>query len=372
MKTFKDLKLPEAIEKAIDALQFQTPTPIQTQAIPVALTGRDVVGIAQTGTGKTAAFTIPILNRFHQDPQATALILAPTRELALQIDAFWKQLTRFSTHMHSAILIGGISMQPQMRMLSRRPRLVIATPGRLVDHLTRRTLHLDNTSVLVLDEADRMLDMGFAPQLNQILKYLPQQRQTLFFTATWAPEMDQLSKKYLKNPERVTVGTVSKAAHQVTQAVINTTAQKKNDTLLDELNARQGTVLVFTRTKSRTDRVAKYLDSYGVKVNRIHGGRTQGQRTTALSEFKTGRIRVLVATDIAARGIDVTEIGHVINYDLPQVAEDYVHRIGRTGRAGASGHAVSLLTPEDRSQWFEISRLLKKTGSQVPVALAQR
>jgi superfamily II DNA/RNA helicase len=244
--------------------------------------------------------------------------------------------------------------------------MIIATPGRLTDHLNRRTIQLNQTRILVLDEADRMLDMGFAPQLGHILRFLPNARQTLLFSATWESSLDQLSKKYLRNPIRVAVGSTSQAAPTIEQTAISTTGKDKNETLLDVLNERQGSVLIFARTKSRTDRLARYLHSYGLEVGRIHGGRTQGQRNSALHAFKTGRVRILVATDIAARGIDVAQIAHVINYDLPQAPEDYIHRIGRTGRAGAKGEALSILTPEDRLKWKDISRLLKKTGSALP------
>ncbi|MBS1962385.1 MAG: DEAD/DEAH box helicase [Bdellovibrionales bacterium] len=364
---FSELKLPANVDRAIQALGFVKPTPIQAAAIPVGLSRKDLVGVAQTGTGKTCAFSIPILVTLSQMPGKTALVLAPTRELALQIEEFWRGLTKFSPGMHSVILIGGVGMNPQIKGLQRKPRLVVATPGRLCDHIQRRTIDLRTTEILVLDEADRMLDMGFAPQLNQIVRHLPTARQTLFFTATWAKEMDELAKKYLRNPERVTVGQVSSAAPKVDQAIIKCSVPEKNEALLDELNAREGSVLVFARTQSRTDRVAKYLGSYGMEVGRIHGGRSQAQRVAALGAFKKGAIRVLVATDIAARGIDVTDIGHVINYDLPQVPEDYIHRIGRTGRAGATGKAVSFVTPEDRKQWEEIYRLLKRGGTQVAV-----
>ncbi len=368
MALFSELKLPPNVEKAITALGYTKPTPIQAKAIPVALTKRDLVGVAQTGTGKTAAFTIPMLVTLSQSPGKTALVLVPTRELALQIDEFWKQLTQFSPGMHGVILIGGVAMSPQVRGLARKPRLIIATPGRLLDHVQRRTVDLRTTEILVLDEADRMLDMGFAPQLNAIVRHLPVARQTLFFTATWAGEMDGLAKKYLRNPERVTIGAVSTAAPKVDQSIIKVTVGQKNEALLDELNAREGSVLVFARTQSRTDRVARYLLSYGVDVGRIHGGRSQSQRTAAMDAFRQGGIRVLIATDIAARGIDVSDIAHVINFDLPQVPEDYIHRIGRTGRAGATGKAVSFVTPEDRKQWEEIYRLLKRGGTQVAVA----
>jgi superfamily II DNA/RNA helicase len=372
MKTFQELRLPGAVDRALQAMQFQVPTPIQARAIPLALEGRDLIACAQTGTGKTAAFCIPILARLVARPGKNALVLAPTRELALQIDAVWRDLTRYLPEMRSAVVIGGAGMPGQVRALSRSPRLIVATPGRLVDHLQRRSARLADIEILVLDEADRMLDMGFAYQLNQILKVLPRERQTLLLSATWAPELDRLAKTYLRDPERVTVGAVSQAAPDVAQALVSVTHQGKNEALLDELNRRPGSVLVFTRTKHRTDRVTRYLTSYGVSVNRLHGGRSQGQRNSALAAFREGTVRVLVATDIAARGIDVTGIAHVVNYDLPQSSEDYIHRIGRTGRAGAKGQAVSLITPDDRTQWREIARLLERTGSQVPRAAEKK
>lgn len=366
MRHFSGLSLPPELNQALRDMNFETPTPIQAQAIPVALKQVDVIGIAQTGTGKTAAFCIPTLVHLLKAPTQAGLILAPTRELALQIETVWKGLTHYTPQIRCATLVGGTSMQPQVKALARQPRLVIATPGRLIDHLQRRSVNLARTSILILDEADRMLDMGFAPQLSKIMQFVPKARQTLLFTATWNAEMDSLSKRYQKNAIQVSVATASQASQNIDQSAILVSGKEKNDALLDELNRRQGSVLIFARTKNRTDRVAKYLSSYGINVNRLHGGRTQGQRNAALSGFRSGTIRVLVATDIAARGIDVTKIGHVINYDLPQVAEDYIHRIGRTGRAGEKGCAITFVTPEDRVQWKEISRLLRKTGSVVP------
>ena len=347
-------------------MRFETPTPIQVQAIPLALEGKDIIGSSQTGTGKTAAYAIPALIHLMKCPQKTALFLAPTRELAQQIEDVWRELTRFIPDMRSVTLIGGTSMMPQFRGLARNPRLIIATPGRLNDHLERGTAKLSQTDYMVIDEADRMLDMGFAPQLAQIQKYLPALRQTLCFTATWSSDVDKLARKFLKNPAHLQIGAVAKAANNIDQSLVKTTIPMKNETLLDELKDRKGPILVFASTQIRTDRVAKFLSSYGVSVNRIHGGRPQGQRNTALTEFRNGRIQVLVATDIAARGIDVNDISYVINYDLPQTPEDYVHRIGRTGRAGATGRAVSFVTPEDRDHWFYIVRHLKKTGSSFP------
>ena len=331
MHSFNDLQLPQPMKRALQVMNFESPTPIQAKVIPLALNQQDIIGCAQTGTGKTAAFCIPILVRLLNTPNKTALILAPTRELALQINDFWQMLTRFTPEIRSTVIMGGSPMFNQIRTLAKRPRLIIATPGRLVDHLLRKTAQLSSVETLVLDEADRMLDMGFAPQLSQILRHLPQARQTLFFTATWAARLDQLAMKYLRNPVQVTIGVIAQAVPQVSQTLISTTPQQKNETLLDELNKRQGSVLIFTRTKSRTDRVARFLSEYGIEVNRLHGGRTQCQRNSALSAFRKGQIRVLVATDIAARGIDVADIAHVVNYDLPQSSEDYIHRIGRTG-----------------------------------------
>jgi superfamily II DNA/RNA helicase len=361
MQYFNELKLPLALEQAIQAMRFEKPTPIQAQAIPVALKGCDLIGCAQTGTGKTVAFSVPLLTRLLNAPQKTALILVPTRELAAQVAGVISKLTAFSPQLRSVLLIGGVAMQPQTRNLQRKPQIVIATPGRLIDHLNQKNLTLAAADVLVLDEADRMLDMGFAPQLSQILRHLPNARQTLCFSATFSPEMEKLAARFLKNPERVTVGAISQPVQAIEQSVIQTTTAKKNDTLMDELNARQGSVLVFARTQHRTDRVARHLESYGHTVTRLHGGRSQGQRNTAVSGFRDGRFRIMVATDIAARGIDISHIAHVINYDLPQVPEDYVHRIGRTGRAGAKGEAVSLITQEDQAQWKEIVRMLRKS-----------
>lgn len=366
MDNFTQFKLKDAVLGALEAIQFHHPTPIQSQAIPVALAGRDLIGCAQTGTGKTAAFSIPILNRLLGAQGESGLVLVPTRELAVQIHAFWRTLTARIPRMSSAVIIGGAAMQPQVRALRAGPRLIVATPGRLVDHLTRGTVRLSSVGTLVLDEADRILDMGFAPQLSEVMRHLPKVRQTLLFSATWDSALDHLARRHLQDPMRINIGAPSRTSSQVSQELVMTTSQRKNEALLDQLNQRPGSILVFARTKSRTDRVARYLSEYGVDVNRLHGGRTQGQRNSALSAFRNGQVRVLVATDIAARGLDVAEIEHVVNYDLPQSSEDYVHRIGRTGGAGRTGQAVSLITPEDRSQWREIARLLERTGSRVP------
>ncbi len=366
MLNFKELILPPQLEAAVASMGYVTPTPIQAQAIPIALTNRDLIGCAQTGTGKTAAFCIPMIARLLQTPRKNALILVPTRELAVQIEEVLTNLTKNCREMEAALVIGGVAMNPQVKALWRKPRIVVATPGRLLDHLRRGNVSLSATEVLVLDEADRMLDMGFAPQLNDILRYLPKSRQTMLFSATLPPDILKLAAKYLKDPVRVTVGPVSEPIELIKQSVVKTTGATKNNTLVDELNARKGSVLIFARTKKRTDRVAKFLSDCGYKAGRIHGDRSQKQRGDAIDGFRDGKFRILVATDIAARGIDIAHIAHVINYDLPMVPEDYIHRIGRTARAGAEGQALSLLTPEDSMQWRDISKLLAKKEAAKP------
>lgn len=358
MKNFDELKLSAPLEKALKNMQYSEPTPIQAQGIPVILKGRDLIGCAQTGTGKTAAFSIPMLEFLLKETKKSALILVPTRELAMQIRDVLKKMTTNMTEITGALLIGGASMYTQMQQLQRKPRIVVATPGRLMDHLNRKTITLSNIGMLILDEADRMLDMGFAPQLNKIMQFVPKERQTVLFSATLPSNIEKLAAKWLKNPARVTIGTSSRPASKIAHSVVQTTGAKKNNTLLDELNLRKGSVLIFARTKNRTERLTKYLTGFGHAATLIHGDRSQGQRNNAIRGFRNGDYRILVATDIAARGLDISHIAHVINYDLPQVAEDYIHRIGRTGRAGAEGEAICLLTPEDKRLWRGISRLL--------------
>jgi ATP-dependent RNA helicase DeaD len=358
MQSFKEFPLSAGLHKALEQMGYKIPTPIQAQAITPAMTNRDLIACAQTGTGKTAAFCIPIIAKLETHPKKSALILVPTREIASQISGVMAQLTKNAHDLKPILLMGGMPMPTQIRNLSKKPRIIIATPGRLCDHLRRGTVSLFRTDILVLDEADRMLDMGFAAQLNEILRFLPGQRQTMLFSATVPPDIRKLASKYLKDPVQISVGAVSQPVKKINQSMINTTSAKKNEVLLSELSSRLGSILIFARTKHRTDRLARQLTNSGHQVNRIHGGRTQGQRNSALDGFKDGKFRILVATDLAARGIDVPMIAHVINYDLPQCAEDYIHRIGRTARAGAKGEALSLVTPEEKGQWKEISRLL--------------
>ncbi|MBU6154766.1 MAG: DEAD/DEAH box helicase [Bdellovibrionales bacterium] len=366
MKSFNELNLHPALAKAITGMSFTTPTPIQAQAIPIALKRNDILACAQTGSGKTAAFAIPILSHLLEEPGSMALVLVPTRELSSQVTEVFRQLALHLPMIRVVSLIGGVSMQPQLRALSKGYHVIVATPGRLVDHLERKSATLKNLKTVTLDEADRMLDMGFAPQLKQIFRHLPEKRQTLLFSATLPNHIQDLARNLLVKPERITIGAVSSAVPTIQQASKHVGQTEKNNTILDEINGREGSILIFGRTQRRVDRLARYLESYGVDTGRIHGGRTQGQRNRALEEFKTEKTRVLVATDIAARGIDIDHVAHVINYDLPQVPEDYIHRIGRTARAGRKGEALSLISPEEKPLWKEIEKLLKtKPGTVV-------
>ncbi|HWF58972.1 MAG TPA: DEAD/DEAH box helicase [Nitrospira sp.] len=363
---FHALGLSEALLQDLAHAGFASPTPIQERAIPPALAGRDVIGCAQTGTGKTAAFVIPIIERLALLPkgQPQALILAPTRELALQTLATIEKLGR-SRRISATIIVGGADMQAQVRGLRQRPDILVATPGRLLDHMWNGTVLLSSIKMLVLDEADRMLDMGFAPQINQILDALPEQRQTLLFSATLPADLARLAQASVNSPVRVMVAPSATTAEGITQAVHYTSHADKSDLLLSLLKADQATALVFTRTKHRADRLGRMLGSAGHRVAVLHGDRSLSQRRTALEGFRRGAFRVLVATDIAARGIDVANIGHVINFDLPNCPEDYVHRIGRTARMKTTGRATSFVTGEDSHQLREIERLL---GHAVPLA----
>lgn len=372
---FHALGLSEALLHDLAEAKFASPTPIQERAIPPALAGRDVIGCAQTGTGKTAAFVIPIVERLAQSQkgQPQALILAPTRELALQILATIEKLGR-RRRISATVIVGGADMQAQVRGLRQRPDILVATPGRLLDHMWNGTISLSSIKMLVLDEADRMLDMGFAPQINQILDALPEERQTLLFSATLPGDLARLVQASVNNPVRVMVAPSATTAEGVTQAVHYTSHTDKPDLLLSILRADQMTALVFARTKHRADRLGRMLSREGHRVAVLHGDRSLSQRRAALEGFRRGAFRVLVATDIAARGIDVANIGHVINFDLPNCPEDYVHRIGRTARMKTTGRATSFVTREDSQQLRAIERLLGRTvplapGSETPSSM---
>ncbi len=354
---FSSLGLSAAALSSLSRAGYTVPTPIQAQAIPPALKGLDVIGCAATGTGKTAAFLLPIIERLGGTPGLTALVLAPTRELAVQIA---EHAERFGSArgFRSAIVIGGVGMGAQVQAL-RTANLVIATPGRLVDHLQQGTVKFDHLQVLVLDEADRMLDMGFKPQLTRILARVPKKRQTMLFSATMAGEVADFARAALHQPVRVEVTRSGTTAARATQSVYEVSQAEKTPLLLALLAEGEDSTLVFTRTKRRADKLQKALARAGLHAERIHADRSQGQRQAALEGFRSGRYRVLVATDIAARGIDVADIGHVVNFDLPHVPEDYVHRIGRTARAAASGHASSFCAPEEAELLLDIERLTK-------------
>jgi ATP-dependent RNA helicase RhlE len=354
---FQGLGISPALLGAIERMRFTEPTPVQEQAIPLAIAGRDIVGVAQTGTGKTLAFGVPMLQRL-ADNARCGLVLVPTRELAIQVNEALMRLAP-AVSIRTAVLIGGESMQNQIQRLRENPRIIVATPGRLNDHLDQRRLHLDQVGVLVLDEADRMLDMGFFPQIERALKAVPRDRQTMLFSATLPPAIVALASDYLRDPVRVEVAPSGTAAETVTQEMFVVCRERKGDLLGELLKDSAGSVLLFVRTKRGASRVARQLRDLGHSAAEIHADRTLGQRKNALRGFKSGEYRVLVATDIAARGIDVTDIELVVNYDLPDDPENYVHRIGRTGRAGREGRAVTLATPDQGAEVRLIEKMLR-------------
>jgi ATP-dependent RNA helicase RhlE len=357
---FSQLDLHPDLLRGIGALGFETPTPVQVQAIPPALAGRDVLASASTGSGKTAAFLLPILHQLLGKPRGTtrALVVTPTRELAAQIAAELTSLARF-TPIRAATIYGGVGMAPQEQALRRGVDVVIATPGRLLDHLGRSYGHLDGIEHVVLDEADRMLDMGFLPDIKRILARVPARRQTQLFSATIPPEIADLTRRMLKDPVRVDLAPRSAPASGITQTVYTVAQGDKTPLLVSLLTSGEvQDALVFTRTRRRADRLAKQLVKQGLGAERIHGGRSQSQRTKALAAFRAGRLRVLVATDVAARGIDVEALGHVINYDVPGAPDDYVHRVGRTARAELTGDAFTFVSPDELSTLHDIERVL--------------
>lgn len=351
---------------------YTEPTPVQAQAIPVILEGRDILAGAQTGTGKTAGFALPLLQLLSEEPagpqrRLRALIITPTRELAAQID---EAIRIYGRHLKikSTTVFGGVSMPQQIRALRQGVDILVATPGRLLDHLHQRTVNLSSVEYLVLDEADRMLDMGFIRDIRRILAMLPEKRQNMFFSATFSAEIRGLADSFLRSPVEVAVARSTATADLISQAVHPVDKDRKRALLahlIEQGDWRQ--VLVFTRTKHGANRLAEQLDKEGITADAIHGNKSQNQRTRTLAEFKEGRLRVLVATDIAARGIDIEQLPHVVNYELPNVPEDYIHRIGRTGRAGTAGQAISLVCPEEAGFLRDIERLIKTSVPRVPV-----
>ncbi len=356
--SFFGLGIAPKLLDVVASLNFTIPTPIQHKAIPIAIEGKDVIGIAQTGTGKTLAFGIPMIQRLAIRQRSKGLILVPTRELAIQVnETIIKFLPAFG--MRSAVLIGGESIRPQIEALKRKPAIIIATPGRLNDHLNQRLVSLDDVSVLVLDEADRMLDMGFLPQIRTILRMIPKERQTLLFSATMPPEVVNIASAYMKLPIRTEIAPSGTATELVSQELFVVKKEMKGMLLREILKQYPGSVLLFVRTRRAAEHVARLLREKKYSVAEIHSDRSMGQRKEALRGFKTGEFRILVATDIAARGIDVSGIELVINYDIPDDPENYVHRIGRTGRAGIEGHAISFATPDQQGDIKKIESIVK-------------
>ena len=371
--TFESLGLAPALLRALSEQGYTTPTPIQTQAIPLVLAGHDLLGGAQTGTGKTAAFGLPLLNHLSKQTAANgsrkprALVLVPTRELAVQVN---DNIRSYGKHLrlNFGTIFGGAGMGPQVDMLRRGVDVLVATPGRLIDHLERGTAKLDGIEILVLDEADRMLDMGFLPAIKRILGKVPHERQTLLFSATFEAQLKQLALQFMRNPKQVQVAANNTIADTIAHIAHPVDSGRKRDLLIDIIAKRPGDqVLVFGRTKHGCNRLSEQLEAAGLKSVAIHGNKSQAQRQKALNLFKANKARVLVATDVAARGLDIPDLPLVINFDLPMVAEDYVHRIGRTGRAGASGEALSLVSPDEASLLRAIHRVLKQDIEMVPV-----
>ena len=362
--TFESIGLAAELLDALRDAGYERPTPIQADAIPLALAGRDLIGLAQTGTGKTAGFTLPILHRLMHGPRRTrALVLTPTRELCLQVEESVRKYSKYAP-LDVIPVFGGVSYEPQEKALRAGVDVVVATPGRLIDQIDRRNVDFSYLEVLVLDEADRMLDMGFAPQIQKIIDQLPRYRQTMLFSATMPPEVEALGRKYLRRPTVVQVGRRSQAASTVTHAVYPVRKERKTDLLVDLLTkSHHDSVLVFTRTKHGADKVERELTGRGIPTAAMHADKTQPARLRALEDFRTGAIRVLVATDIAQRGLDINGISHVINFDVPQAPEDYVHRIGRTGRAATTGDAYTFMSPDEIGMVRTIERVI---GQEIP------
>lgn len=362
MLSFDSFNLPASLVSAVQKLAFQTPTPIQAQAIPPALQGRDILGSAQTGTGKTAAYAIPLLNQLLKDYEQTALVLAPTRELAMQVQKAIRDMMPKDLVTSLALLIGGESIVPQLAKLRRLPRIIVGTPGRIIDHLERKTLDLSKVSVFVLDETDRMLDLGFGVQIDKIVAKLPKERQTLMFSATLSPTIEKLAQKYLQQPERIS--TKSIAVEKIRQEHRFIGEQEKFGHLTTCIDSQDSSLIVFVKTRRHSAELAEKLQKLSYAAEAIHGDLRQRQRERVLQNFRSQKSRILVATDVAARGLDIKHVGCVVNYHLPDCPEDFVHRIGRTGRAEAEGVAIHLISPQDRERWKAIAKLMNPGAEQ--------
>ena len=359
MHSFSEYRLSDNLNKSLRDLRFNKPTEIQSKTIPLGIEGSDILASAETGSGKTASYLIPLINKISREGKVSGLILTPTRELAQQVSEVCNSLLGYKSNINLALIVGGASMQNQLVQLKKRPKIIIGTPGRINDLLEKKSLILKYFNYFVLDEADRMLDMGFQDQVEKIIQYLPIKRQSLLFSATLPKEIIKLSSKYLRNPIRVNVKENKVIKTQIKQKVLNTKTEMKYDQLVDEISLRKGSILIFVRTKYSTEKLKKRLKKDTVKSLALHGDLRQNKRSRILKDFRDDKFRILIATDIASRGLDVPHIEHVINYDLPQVPEDFIHRIGRTARAGSVGEAVSFVTPNDKRMWKSIEKLME-------------
>lgn len=355
---FNEFPLPEAIQHKLEVLNFKTPTAIQQKAIPVALNGKDILGSAQTGTGKTAAFSIPLLTKVMNNAEVRGLIVTPTRELAMQVDAQIRMLLSLKSKIRSVVLIGGASMDRQVQMLSKNPRIIVGTPGRIIDHLDRNSLDLSTYNYVVLDETDRMLDMGFSAPIAKIFDNVAVERQTLLFSATLPKGIEKASAKYLNNPARIEIGQANSASQNIVQTTEFVSKEGKFEALVHALSQHEESAIVFMNSKFATEKLAKRLKASNISASAIHGDLRQNKRERVILGLRNNKFRVLVATDVAARGIDIPHIHQVINFDLPRQTEDYIHRIGRTGRNGANGLALNLVTTSDKGKLAEIDELL--------------
>lgn len=365
MTNFHSFNLPKELLNSLDKLKFIQPTPIQEATIPLALDGKDILGSAQTGTGKTAAFGIPLIAKLLSNQTGSAVVITPTRELAVQVMQALEGILGKKSSINTCLLIGGEPMHKQLFQLKRKPRLFVGTPGRMNDHLERGTLNLKHVNTLVLDEMDRMLDMGFSVQIDAIVKHIPNDRQTLLFSATVPGNIIKLANSYMNKPERVAIGKVSSPGKNIKHDIIQVSEQEKYDRLVDELNNRNGSIIIFMKTKYGTEKMAKKLSVEGHSAVAIHGDLQHRKRERVIKAFRAKKYKILVATDVASRGLDIPHIEHVINHDLPQCPEDYLHRIGRTARAGAEGEAICFISNQDKSKWDAINRLMNPDAKPI-------
>jgi superfamily II DNA/RNA helicase len=371
MNSFEEADLPKQLLSQLAKIGYSKPTPIQAESMPLVLEGKDILGTAQTGTGKTGSFAIPLIAQMMRDTAINALILLPTRELAIQINKSLKDFIG-KAKIPTTLLIGGESMIPQLNNLRNNPRIIIGTPGRVNDHLNRKSLKINKTNFLVLDEVDRMLDMGFGIQLETIAKFLPSRRQTLMFSATLPSNINALSDKYLSSPARITIGMQNQVADNIEERNIKIQDAAKFERLIQELNERKGSILVFVRTKFGAEKMAIKLQAEGHKADALHGNLRQNRRNKVITAFRNKKYTILVATGVASRGIDIPHIAHVINYDLPEDPEDYIHRVGRTSRNGNKGYALNFITNKDKSKWNAIQRLVDPDYKEAKQDLAEK